>query len=100
MKDHISPEFKRALDELTGGCTLQVLNALKHSSLTPDTHPFAAMTVFLAAFNKVALGAPKEARELVLALISENLKALESRWKMKAGGVVKEESRIILPFNN
>jgi hypothetical protein len=92
------PAFKRLLDEMIAGATLQVLNGLKHSQLDASVHPLASMTIFLGCFNKIAMGAPKEGQAMVLELLSGNLEMIQKNWGVTANK--KEESRIILPFKD
>lgn len=90
------PRFAKLLDECINGVTEQTINALKHGNIAPNMLPLASMTVFLGAYNKIALGAPPEGRQMVLELLSENLRMIEKAWGTPIEK--KEESRIILPF--
>lgn len=94
----LSPQKKRRLDEVSHGATLQVINAITHSEFEPDEVPLACMTAFITSFLHIAKGAPPEAKPMVLEIVAETLKMLETTWGIKHNEPKKEEGRIILPF--
>jgi hypothetical protein len=93
----LNPEFKRVMDEISSGATLQVINAVQHSAISPEAQPLAIMTIFLACFNQVARGAPSEAHGMVVEILEANLEMVKKQWGMTS--TPKETSRLILPFN-